>query len=305
MPIASTDSTTLDKLKGRQIKIVRFADIKIEAINWFWPKFLSERDVHVLAGLPGMGKTTIAMSMAAMVTSGVGPDKIIGEKRFVLIYSQKDDYQTLKAKILLMGGDPSLVFFIDRDIVNGIQNNSDPAKRFSMLSEYLQMGRERTGKKAGLVIFDSTFDAFISNTHSTKKARDNMGGLIEFADDNKIAVVKTMQFTKSSPNRPFYDRISGSIQISVMAGIVLVVDKIPSADTNVPDQRVLWVAKSKISESDIGIEFNLETVQIDFENNNEKTDISIAHLGNKRSGSLDDILARARHARARASLKRR
>jgi hypothetical protein len=165
------------------------------------------------------------------------------------------------------------------------------------------MGKEKTGKEAGLVIFDSLFDVFISNTYSTKKARANMSGLIEFANDNKISIVKTMQFTKGALNRPFYERISGSIQISVMAGVVLVVDKIPSANTNVPDHRVLWVVKSKISESDIGVEFNLETVQIDLENNNEKTNVSIAHFGNTRTGSLDNILAKARRAKTITSLR--
>ncbi|MFM6019619.1 MAG: AAA family ATPase [Dolichospermum sp.] len=46
------------------------ADLRPEPVAWLWPAWLALGKLHVLAGAPGTGKTTIGMELAAGVTTG-------------------------------------------------------------------------------------------------------------------------------------------------------------------------------------------------------------------------------------------
>src|SRR5271156_4221351 len=45
------------------------------AIEWLWPGWLARGRLHILAGQPGAGKTTLALEFAAIISSaGAWPD---------------------------------------------------------------------------------------------------------------------------------------------------------------------------------------------------------------------------------------
>ncbi len=44
--------------------------VEPEAVRWLWPHWLSLGKLQLLAGSPGTGKTTIAVSLAAAITAG-------------------------------------------------------------------------------------------------------------------------------------------------------------------------------------------------------------------------------------------
>lgn len=46
------------------------ADITPEAVRWLWANWLAKGKLHILAGAPGQGKTTLAVTMGATVTIG-------------------------------------------------------------------------------------------------------------------------------------------------------------------------------------------------------------------------------------------
>jgi putative DNA primase/helicase len=63
---------------------------------------------HLLAGAPGTGKTTIAVSIAATVSAGARwPDGTAAEHGDVLIWSAEDGVSdTLLPRLLVAGGHP-------------------------------------------------------------------------------------------------------------------------------------------------------------------------------------------------------
>ena len=46
------------------------ADLMPEPVSWLWQYWLALGKMHILAGAPGQGKTTLALAMAATVTIG-------------------------------------------------------------------------------------------------------------------------------------------------------------------------------------------------------------------------------------------
>jgi len=46
-----------------------FEDLKPEPVRWLWPGWLARGKIHLLAGRPGAGKTTLALSLAASISS--------------------------------------------------------------------------------------------------------------------------------------------------------------------------------------------------------------------------------------------
>jgi hypothetical protein len=73
--------------------ITRLAsEIRPEPISWLWKYWLARGKFHILAGVPETGKTTIALSYAAIVSSGgEWPDGTRAPVGSVLIWTAEDD----------------------------------------------------------------------------------------------------------------------------------------------------------------------------------------------------------------------
>lgn len=64
---------TVARIPAREIPSVELIDastIKPEPVHWLWPGWLARGKLHVIAGAPGTGKTTAALSWCASITRG-------------------------------------------------------------------------------------------------------------------------------------------------------------------------------------------------------------------------------------------
>ena len=106
-----------------------------EPVRWLWQNWLALGKFHLLAGAPGQGKTTIAMSLAATVTiGGRWPDGTRCEAGNVLIWSGEDDpADTLLPRLLAAGADRARCFFISGARVDGEVQPFDPATDMARL----------------------------------------------------------------------------------------------------------------------------------------------------------------------------
>jgi hypothetical protein len=97
--------------------LTRASDIPIVPIRWLWPGWLARGKMHILAGALGQGKTTIAMAMAAAVSSGgVWPDgRAAGAPGNVLVWTGEDDPgDTLNPRLAGMGADLTRIRYVPR-----------------------------------------------------------------------------------------------------------------------------------------------------------------------------------------------
>ena len=116
------------------VRLVRGDTVTLEPVRWLWPGFLPAAMLTILGGAPGCGKTTIALSLAATVTSGGAWPGGMGRSTIgdVLIWSGEDAHPVLAARLEAMGADMRRVHFIDG--ISGSEGEAfDPGRDMPLL----------------------------------------------------------------------------------------------------------------------------------------------------------------------------
>ena len=86
-------------------------EMKADAVEWCWDGLLPYRSATLLGGRPGFGKSMIAVSAAAIVSSGgTWPGGAQAERGSALVVEMEDDAtRTTLPRLLAAGGDPRKV----------------------------------------------------------------------------------------------------------------------------------------------------------------------------------------------------
>lgn len=95
---------------------VRLADIEPRKVEWLWPGYVPRGKVTILDGDPGLGKSTIALDLAARIsTGGATPTGDAMPAANVLYVTSEDDpADTIRPRLDVAGGDPSRVHVLAR-----------------------------------------------------------------------------------------------------------------------------------------------------------------------------------------------
>jgi putative DNA primase/helicase len=235
------------------VVLVKGSDLKPEPIHWVWNGWLAAGKVHILAGAPGQGKTTIAMAFAATVTSGGRwPDGSRCPAGNVLIWSGEDDpADTLLPRLLAAGADASRIYFVPGARIDGEFQTFDPSRDMLALTEQC----ERIGN-VSLIIVDPIVSADTGDSHKNTETRRALQPLVDLAASMNAALVGITHFSKNGQGGDPTQRVVGSIAFTAVARVVLVAAKVKSEEGE--DRRVLARSKSNIGPDEGGFEYHLE-----------------------------------------------
>jgi putative DNA primase/helicase len=241
------------------VVLVNGSDLTPEPIRWLWPDWLALGKLHILAGAPGQGKTTIAIAMAATVTvGGRWPDGSRCDPGNVLIWSGEDDpADTLLPRLVAAGADRSRCYFVQGTRINGDLESFDPARDMAALEwQAHQIG----GVK--LLIVDPVVSAVAGDSHKNTEVRRALQPLVDLASRLDAAALGISHFSKGGAGTDPASRVVGSIAFTAVARVVLVAAKVkPEDGDDNNDRRILARGKSNIGPDAGGFEYHIDQIE--------------------------------------------
>ncbi len=264
-----------------EVVLLNGADLTPEPVRWVWRYWLALGKLHILAGAPGQGKTTIALACAATVTTGGRwPDGTLCGAGNALIWSGEDDpADTLLPRLLAAGADEARCFFVSGTRINGEVHSFDPARDMLALEEQAQ----RIGG-IKLLIVDPVVSAVAGDSHKNAEVRRALQPLVDLASRLDAAVIGISHFSKGGAGGDPVSRVIGSVAFTAVARVVLVAGKVKGEDGE--DKRILARGKSNIGPDDGGFEYRIEQSE-------PLPGIPASHIqwGNSVEGTARELLA--------------
>ena len=229
-------------------------DLTPEPYRWLWQYWLAMGKLHILAGAPGQGKTTIALAMAATITiGGRWPDGSRCAPGNVLIWSGEDDpADTLVPRLMAAGADRARCYFIEGARRGGEVVPFDPARDLGQLLEAI----EKIGG-ISLLVIDPVVSAVTGDTHKNGEVRRALQPLVDLAAKCDCAVLGITHFAKGGQGTDPAQRVVGSVAFTAVARVVMVAAKV-KGDEEGRDARILARSKSNVGPDDGGFQYHLE-----------------------------------------------
>jgi RecA-family ATPase len=102
------------KARIRPAELTKLRDLKMEKIDWIWAGWIARGEVCLIAGVPEAGKTTCALSISAIFSSGGRwPDETLAKAGNIIIWTGEDTAKTvIGPRLVQMGADIDRVHII-------------------------------------------------------------------------------------------------------------------------------------------------------------------------------------------------
>ena len=224
--------------------IKRGSETQLLDIEWCWKPYLPYGKVSQVVGSGGEGKTTMVLTVAALLSQGIAPPAL---ERGHLLPSQPCEpinifYLTNEDEV----ADSSLKRFIRAD--------GDDKKFFysGELQEHMTLKREHLlevieKSKCRLLIVDP-IQAFLPdgvNMNNTAKMRPLMTMLANVAKETGVAIVLVGHLNKSESSK-LINQVGGTADLAASVRSILLVEQ----DKKDRDKRRVKAIKSNFDESD-------------------------------------------------------
>jgi len=234
------------------VQLVRATEIESTPIQWLWRGWIARGKLQILAGHPGGGKTTIALDLAAKITSGAKfPDGTTTQPGTVIFFSSEDSAaDTLKPRFVAAGGDPNRLVFVDAVLENGRRRGFDPASDLDALKDAISKVADVV-----LVVIDPIVSVIAGDSHKNAEVRRALQPLVDLAEDCNCAVLGITHFNKGGNAGPPILRLNGSIAFAGLARVVLVAHREVSESDS--ERRSLVRAKSNLGIDGGGFAYEL------------------------------------------------
>lgn len=244
-----------ERLPG--VLLLRGDRVRFEPVRWLWPGFLPAGMLTILGGAPGCGKTTIACSLAALLTRGAKwPCGSAGAgSGDVIVWSGEDAPAVLAARLAAAGADMKRVHFVE-SVAGG--EAFDPGRDMALL-EATAAGLQAPR----LLILDPIVSAVTGDSHKGAEVRRSLQPVVHLAQRLGCAVLGITHFSKGTGGRDPVERVTGSIAFAALARLVLVAAQVKAeAGDDSEPRRVLLRAKSNIGPDDGGFAYALERIEV-------------------------------------------
>jgi hypothetical protein len=223
--------------------LVCLAHVKAEVVSWLWLNRIPRGAVTLLDGDPGLGKSTVALDLAARVTRGwemppaTGPCEGAEPERVLLLSAEDDASRTIRPRLEAAGADLQRVFLLDAIKVGD-------EERPPVLPWDLTLVESMIREKGITLVIIDPFMAYLGSdidAHKDQDVRRCMHQLKLLAQQTGAAILIIRHLNKLNHSVALY-RGGGSIGIIGAVRSALIVGRDPKN----PKTQVLASSKSNL-----------------------------------------------------------
>ncbi len=214
--------------REREAVIVRLSDVKAERIEWLWKDRLAVGKLHLLAGDPGLGKSTVALDIAARITTGAPfpfEDGVSRKPAGVVVLAAEDGLaDTIRPRMDAAGVDAYRVVAVPAVRLRAKNGKTKEAGLTLADLDAIEQAAAQV-ENCALVLIDPLM-AYLGDKDSHKDAevRSLLAPLGQLAERLRVAVLIVAHLNKGDGRKAAY-RVGGSVGIIASARIALGVAK--------------------------------------------------------------------------------
>jgi len=287
-PDISTPAIQAKLKMGNGLVTISADKIAAEPVNWLVENCFPLGMIGVIGGDPGMGKSQIAIKLAALATSGLGsplPNGVSPTGSVIILANEDDAARTIRPRLEAAGAILNKVH-----IVQGVAKEDEEIEPFqldydvaSLRSRAEQLGDVR------LIIIDPP-NAYISgksNTHKDSDVRKLLSPLQSLAIDTGALILLVVHLNKRSDANA-QQKFNGSTAWIAVCRVAYIV-----AEDEDEGIRYMVPVKNNIGDDRMGFTYEIQEKILNSENGEIKTS-SIKWLG-KTDRRADEILSKKRN----------
>lgn len=238
------------------------ADVQAEPILWLWDQRLACGKLSIITGNPGLGKSQITASLAAVVSTGgkwpVTRDQ--APQGSVIILSAEDDPKdTIRPRMEAAGADLSRVHLISA--IKIATERGEPSTRGFDISRDIDRLRLRMAELGDvrLVIIDP-ISAYMgkADSHNNTEVRAVLAPLQEAAQQFGAAILAVSHLNKSQGQDALL-KTQGSVGFVAAARAVWGVAK----DKDNPSRRLFMPLKNNLGTDETGLAYSIEEYHLE------------------------------------------
>ncbi len=272
------------------------ADVVAKPVSWLWPGKIARGKVTIIAGNPGLGKSQLCASIAAIVTRGLAwpVDRVECESGSVIFVNGEDDpSDTLKPRLEAAGALVHRVHIVDGVRAALKTDGTQTLSAFSLADHIAQLGEllERIGDVA--VVFIDPITAFLgksADSHKNSDVRALLAPLADLAARYNVAIIAISHLSKTTAQKAMM-RVSGSLAFVAAARAAYLV----TPDPENPARRLFLPMKNNIGPDGEGLAFTIQGATVDAETGSIETS-RIMWENEAVRAKADDILDADRHS---------
>jgi len=231
---------------GNELPGTILSEVTAQQIDWLWQKRIPLGKITILDGDPGMGKSLLAINIAACLSTGRPmPDGTPGKQGSVILIAPEDSAEdTIRPRMEAAGGDPSQVLLLNTVECFDEKRLGIYERPFSLSRDLVDLEEAIKQRKAILVVLDPLMAVLGRNIDSSRDqdVREVFTPLAQLAERTGCAILIIRHLNKGSSDNILY-RGSGSIGIIAAARIGLLVAHDPDDE----QKRVFATIKNNLS----------------------------------------------------------
>jgi len=177
------------------LRLTPASAFKLEPTFWLWDQYLPLGELTLLAGREGIGKSTVAFTLAAGATRGTLPGQFHEEPKSVIIAATEDSWgRTITPRLAAAGADLDRVFHVEvvDEVIDGLP--------ISLPTHLDALRDEAISHDVSMIILDPLTSRLSANldTHKDDHVRRALEPLTKCARDANVAVLALIHMNKTN-----------------------------------------------------------------------------------------------------------